>query len=64
MDLSLNMRGIVAQQLIPTPDGKARRACIEVLLNTPLVGDHIRKGEMHLLKELMKKVTRSGHADL
>ncbi len=55
MDLSLNLRGIVAQQLIPTPDGSGRRACIEVLLNSPLIADHIRKGEMHLLKELMKK---------
>ena len=55
MDLSLNLRGIVAQQLIPTPDGKGRRAVIEVLLNTPLMADHIRKGEVHLLKELMKK---------
>ena len=60
MDLSLNMKGIVAQQLIPTPDGKARRACIEVLLNTPLVSDHIRKGEIHLLKELMKKSREVG----
>lgn len=60
MDLSLNMKGIVAQQLIPTPDGKGRRACIEVLLNTPLVGDHIRKGEVHLLKELMKKSREVG----
>ncbi len=60
MDLSLNLRGIVAQQLIPTPDGKARRACIEVLLNTPLVSDHIRKGEVHLLKELMKKSRELG----
>ncbi len=60
MDLSLNLRGIVAQQLIPTPDGKARRACIEVLLNTPLASDHIRKGEIHLLKDLMKKSKELG----
>ncbi|MFZ5756431.1 MAG: PilT/PilU family type 4a pilus ATPase [Pseudomonadota bacterium] len=60
MDLSLNLRGIVAQQLIPTPDGSGRRACIEVLLNSPLVADHIRKGEMHLLKELMKKSRELG----
>jgi len=60
MDLSLNMRGIVAQQLIPTPDGKGRRAAIEVLLNTPLVADHIRKGEVHLIKELMKKSREAG----
>jgi twitching motility protein PilU len=60
MDLSLNLRGIVAQQLVPTPDGKARRACIEVLLNTPLISDYIRKGEVHLLKELMKKSRELG----
>ncbi len=60
MDLSLNLRGIVAQQLIPTPDGQGRRACLEVLLNTPLMADLIRKGEVSELKELMKKSTELG----
>jgi len=60
MDLSLNLRGVVAQQLVPTPDGKARRACIEVLLNTPLISDYIRKGEVHMLKELMRKSRELG----
>ncbi|WP_024461432.1 PilT/PilU family type 4a pilus ATPase [Marinimicrobium sp. LS-A18] len=60
MDLSLNLRGIVAQQLIPTPDGQGRRACLEVLLNTPLASDLIRKGEVSELKELMKKSTELG----
>lgn len=55
MDLSLNLKGIIAQQLIPTPDGKGRRAVIEVLLNTPLCADLIRKKEVHKLKELMTK---------
>ena len=55
MDLSLNLRAIVAQQLVPTPDGNGRRAVIEVLLNTPLASDMIRKAEVHGLKELMKK---------
>ena len=55
MDLSLNLKGIVAQQLVPTPDGKGRRAVIEVLLNTPLASDLIRKGEVHELKALMKR---------
>ena len=55
MDLSLNLKGIVAQQLIPTPDGKGRKAVIEVLLNTPLCADLIRKKEVHKLKELMSK---------
>ncbi|MDR9466949.1 PilT/PilU family type 4a pilus ATPase [Marinospirillum sp.] len=60
MDLSLNLRGIVAQQLLPTVDGKGRRAAIEVLLNTPLVKDMIRKGDVHQLKSLMKKSRESG----
>jgi len=60
MDISLNMRAIVAQQLVPTPDGLGRKAVIEVLLNTPLVSDHIRKGEVHLLKDLMAKSTEHG----
>ncbi|MDC0663969.1 PilT/PilU family type 4a pilus ATPase [Marinobacter sp. SS21] len=60
MDLSLNLRAIVAQQLIPTPDGKGRRAAIEVLINSPLASDLIRKGEVHKLKELMAKSTESG----
>lgn len=60
MDLSLNLRAIVAQQLIPTPDGNGRRACLEVLLNTPLASDMIRKGEVADLKELMKKSTEVG----
>ncbi len=60
MDLSLNLRGMVAQQLVATPDGKGRRAAIEILLNTPLVSDIIRKGDVHLLKEVMTKSTESG----
>ncbi|MDH5433188.1 MAG: PilT/PilU family type 4a pilus ATPase [Gammaproteobacteria bacterium] len=60
MDLSLNMRAIIAQQLIPTPDGKGRRPAIEVLINTPLISDHIRKGDLHLLKDLMAKSTEHG----
>ena len=60
MDLALNLRGIIAQQLIPTPDGLGRRACLEVLLNTPLAQDLIRKGAVHELKPLMKKSTELG----
>jgi twitching motility protein PilU len=60
MDLSLNLKGIVAQQLIPTPDGKGRRAAIEVLVNTPLAADIIRKGAVHELKELMRKSNQHG----
>ncbi len=60
MDLSLNLRAVVAQQLIPTPDGNGRRACLEVMLNSPLAADMIRKGDVHELKELMKKSNELG----
>lgn len=60
MDLSLNLRGMIAQQLVPTPDGKSRRAVVEVLLNTPLAADLIRKGEVRKLKELMKRCSEQG----
>ncbi|WP_372777291.1 PilT/PilU family type 4a pilus ATPase [Litorivivens sp.] len=60
MDLSLNLKAMIAQQLIPTPDGEGRRACIEVLLNTPLASDLIRKGEVHELKSLMARSTEQG----
>ncbi len=60
MDLSLNLKAMVAQQLIPTPDGKGRRACVEILINTPLAADLMRKGEVHLLKELMANSNEHG----
>ena len=60
MDLSLNLKATIAQQLIPTVDGQGRRAAIEILINTPLVADIIRKGEVHALKELMERSTELG----
>ena len=60
MDLSLNLKGVVAQQLIPTPDGKGRRVALEVMLGTPLVQDYIRDGEIHKLKDVMKDSTNLG----
>jgi len=60
MDLSLNLKGIVAQQLIPTPDGKARRVAMEIMLGTPLVQDYIRQGEVHKLKNVIKESTQLG----
>lgn len=54
MDLSLNLKGIVAQQLIKRIDGKGRYPAVEIFLNTPLAKDYIRKGEVHKLKELMR----------
>ncbi|WP_031434759.1 PilT/PilU family type 4a pilus ATPase [Methylomarinum vadi] len=60
MDLSLNLRGIVAQQLIKRADGKGRYPAVEIMLNTPLMADLIRKGEVHKLKELMKNSREHG----
>ncbi len=60
MDLSLNLKAFLAQQLIPTVDGKGRRVCVEILINTPLAADLIRKGEVHELKDLMKRSGQQG----
>jgi twitching motility protein PilU len=60
MDLSLNLKGIVAQQLIKRADGKGRYPVVEIFLNTPLAKDYIRKGEVHKLKELMKESKEHG----
>ena len=60
MDLSLNLKGIVAQQLVRRPDGNGRRAVVEVLLNTPLVSELIKKGEVNTLKDLMKRSNEQG----
>jgi len=60
MDLSLNLKSMVAQQLLPRKDGNGRAPVVEVLLNTPLVADYIRKGEVHLIKDLMAKSTELG----
>jgi len=59
-DLSLNIRAIVAQQLVPTTDGKGRVAAIEILLNSPLIADMIQRNEMGELKEAMKKGREMG----
>jgi len=60
MDLSLNLKAMVAQQLIARKDGNGRAPVVEVLLNTPLLADYIRKGEVHLIKDLMSKSTELG----
>lgn len=59
-DLSLNLRGIVAQQLVPTADGQGRVAAIEVLLNSPLIADLISRGEVGEIKEVMTKSRELG----
>ncbi|PID60141.1 MAG: type IV pili twitching motility protein PilT [Gammaproteobacteria bacterium] len=60
LDLSLNTRALISQRLLPTPNGKGRRAAVEVLLNTPLMQDLIMKGEVHEMKTLMKKSREQG----
>ena len=60
MDLSLNLRAVVAQQLVPTLDGQSRRAAIEILINSPLISDLIRKGEVNEIKDLMKRSRELG----
>ncbi len=59
LDLSLNMRGIVSQRLIPTVDGK-RAAAIEILLSTPRVNDLIKQGKVDEIKEVMLKSETQG----
>jgi twitching motility protein PilU len=60
MDLSLNLKGVVSQRLIPNKEGKGRSAAVEVLLNSPLISDLIFKGEVHEIKEIMKKSRELG----
>ena len=60
MDLSLNLKAIVSQRLIPLKEGKGRAAAVEVLLNSPLIADLIFKGEIHEVKEIMKKSKELG----
>jgi len=60
MDLSLNLKSVVSQRLIPTVDGKGRVAAIEIMMNTPMVQSLIFKGEVHGLKEMMAKGKEQG----
>ncbi len=60
MDLSLNLKAMVSQRLIPRQNSKGRVAAIEILLNTPLIGDLIFKGEVTEIKEIMKKSRNLG----
>ena len=60
MDLSLNLRALVAQRLIPLKEGKGRAAAVEIMLNSPLIADLIFKGDVHEIKEIMKKSRELG----
>ncbi|OEZ67174.1 twitching mobility protein [Janthinobacterium sp. HH103] len=60
MDLSLNLKGMISQRLIPNKEGGGRKAALEILLNSPLMSDLIFKGQVHEIKELMKKSREHG----
>ena len=60
MDMSLNIKAIISQRLLRKVDGKGRAAAIEILINSPLISDLILKGEVHNIKEVMKKSKEQG----
>jgi twitching motility protein PilU len=60
MDLSLNLKALVSQRLIPKQDGKGRVAAVEIMINSPLISDLIFKGEVSEIKEIMKKSRGAG----
>ncbi len=60
MDLSLNIKALISQRLIPKRDGKGRTAAIEILLNSPLIADLIFKGEVHEIKTVMAQSRELG----
>ena len=60
MDLSLNLKAFISQRLIPKKEGKGRVAAIEILLNSPLIQDLIFKGEVHEIKDVMKRSREIG----
>jgi len=60
MDISLNLKAMISQRLIPRQEGKGRRAAVEIMLNTPLMADLIFKGQVGELKELMKRSRELG----
>ncbi|HMV06163.1 MAG TPA: PilT/PilU family type 4a pilus ATPase [Accumulibacter sp.] len=60
MDLSLNLRAIISQRLLPKKDGKGRVPAVEIMLNSPLISDLIFKGQVHEIKEVMKRSRELG----
>ena len=60
MDLSLNLKAVVSQRLVPRQNSKGRLAAVEVMLNSPLISDLIFKGEVSEIKEIMKKSRNMG----
>jgi twitching motility protein PilU len=60
MDLSLNIKALVSQRLLPLQDGKGRVAAVEIMLNSPLITDLIFKGDVPEIKEIMKRSRELG----
>lgn len=60
MDVSLNLKGMISQRLLPRQEGRGRIAAVEIMLNTPLMADLIFRGEVGELKELMKRSRELG----
>ena len=60
MDLSLNIKALISQRLIPKKEGAGRAAAIEIMLNSPLIADMIFKGEVNAIKEVMAKSRELG----
>jgi len=60
LDLSFNLKAVIAQQLVPSVDGNRRHVALEVLINTPLIQEKIRKGKIEEIKSIMKDSTHHG----
>jgi len=60
LDLSLNLKAVIAQRLIPKKDGTGRCVAVEILINTPLIGDLIEKGKVGEIKDVMKRSRELG----
>jgi twitching motility protein PilU len=60
MDLSLNLKSLISQRLIPKIDGAGRIPAVEIMINTPLMADMIFKGEVHEMKPLIAKSNEQG----
>ena len=60
MDLSLNLRAMISQRLVPRLDGRGRVAAVEVMINSPLISDHVFKGEVGEIKDVMRRSRELG----
>jgi len=60
MDLSMNLRALVSQRLIPIKSGKGRVPAVEIMINSPLISDTILKGEMHEIRDIVAKSGEAG----